>query len=79
MSSVNTILQPRRPMVMEWEAESDEAATIPGAAFGAEPGQRLEASPNDLADAVGRTRRARVDAANLAALAIDEVIFEPSF
>jgi hypothetical protein len=66
-------------MVMEWEAESDEPATTLGAAFGEEPGERLEASSGDLADAVGRARRARLDAANPAAVAVDEVIFEPSF
>jgi len=74
-------------MVMEWEAESDEPGSIGGEsgstggiAIGEERAERLEASPEDLVDAVGRVRRARFDAANLnIAVAVDEVIFEPSF
>jgi hypothetical protein len=66
-------------MVMEWEAESDEPATIRGSAFGEERAEPLEASSDDLVDAVARARRARLDAANLGAVAVEEVIFEPSF
>jgi len=63
-------------MVMEWEAESDEAGAILATEPDDEAGQRVEASSEDLVDAVGRARRARLAAANLA---VDEVIFEPSF
>jgi hypothetical protein len=66
-------------MVMEWEAESDEAGTILGAELGDERGERLEASADDLIDAVGRARRSPVETANPTAVVVDEVIFEPSF
>ena len=69
-------------MVMEWEAESDETGTILGAELGderGELGEGLEASADELIDAVGRARRSPVETANPTAVAVDEVIFEPSF
>jgi len=66
-------------MVMEWEAESEEASTTLAADDRQEQGAPVEASEDDLIAAVGRARRARLEAANVTTIANDEVIFEPSF